>query len=116
MSISFHFISLYSIYISLSSYIHLPFYLRPAINEFEDSQTDRSEFSLDKIAGEVDDKEVDDFDLSPDLLRLIEHEEEHFMPHNEVTKLIDLGIEENKGEVQIRLDWKIVAHSLPTRP
>ena len=63
-------------------------------------KNDQFEFGLDKIAGEVDNKEVDDFDLSPDLLRPIEHEEEHFMPHKEVTELINLGIEENKGEVQ----------------
>ena len=65
---------LYSLYI----FLFLLIFLWPTVNAFEDSQNDQSELSLDKIAGEVDNKAVDDFDLSPDSLRLVE-QKKHIM-------------------------------------
>ena len=40
-------------------------------------------------------------DLSPDLLRLVEQDERKILPHQEIIKAVNLGIEEEKKEVQI---------------
>ena len=77
-------------------------FLRLTINEFEDNQNDQSELSLDEIAGEVDNKAVDDFDLSPDSLKLVKQEEKQMMPHKETTELINLNPEE-KQEKEMKI-------------
>ena len=41
-------------------------------------------------------------DLPPDLLRLIEQEERQILPHQEITEAVNLGTEEEKKEVKIR--------------
>ena len=40
-------------------------------------------------------------DLPPDLLRLVEQDERQILPHQEITKSINLGTEEEKKEVKI---------------
>ena len=40
-------------------------------------------------------------DLPPDLLRLVEQDERQILPHQEITESINLGTEEEKKEVKI---------------
>ena len=40
-------------------------------------------------------------DLPPDLLRLVEQEERQILPHQEITEVVNLGTEEEKKEVKI---------------
>ena len=40
-------------------------------------------------------------DLSPDLLRLVEQDERKILPHLEITEAVNLGIEEKKKKVKI---------------
>ena len=41
-------------------------------------------------------------DLPPDLLRLVEQDERQILPYLEITEAVNLGIEEEKKEVKIR--------------
>ena len=40
-------------------------------------------------------------DLPPDLLRLVEQDERQILPHQETTEAVNLGIEKEKKEVKI---------------
>ena len=42
-----------------------------------------------------------DDDLPPDLLRLVAQDEKQILPHQEITKAINLGTEEERREVKI---------------
>ena len=42
-------------------------------------------------------------DLPPDLLRLVEQDERQILPHQEATEAINLGTEEKRKEVKIGL-------------
>ena len=44
---------------------------------------------------------MEDDDLPPDLLRLVAQDEKQILPHQEVTKAINLGTEEERKEVKI---------------
>ena len=45
---------------------------------------------------------MEEDDLPPDLLRLVAQDEKQILPHQEVTKAINLGTEEERKEVKIR--------------
>ena len=52
-------------------------------------------------AGEFsNDEGMKDDDLPPDLLRLVAQDEKQILPHQEITKVINLGTEEEKREVK----------------
>ena len=44
---------------------------------------------------------MEDDDLPPDLLRLVEQDERQILPHQEITKAVNLGSEEERKEVKI---------------
>ena len=44
---------------------------------------------------------MEDNDLPPDLLRLVEQDERQILPHQEITEAVNLGIEEERKEVKI---------------
>ena len=44
---------------------------------------------------------MEDDDLPPDLLRLVEQDERQILPHREITKAVNLGIEKERKEVKI---------------
>ena len=44
---------------------------------------------------------MEDDDLSPDLLRLVEQDERKILPHQKITEAVNLGIEEERKEVKI---------------
>ena len=45
---------------------------------------------------------MEDDDLPLDLLRMVEQDEKQILPHQEITKVINLGIEKERKEVKIR--------------
>ena len=47
-------------------------------------------------------EDMENDDLPPDLLRLVEQDERQILPHQEITEAINLGIEEERKEVKIR--------------
>ena len=44
---------------------------------------------------------MEDDDLLPDLLRLVEQNERQISPHQEITEAVNLGIEKERKEVKI---------------
>ncbi|EOY00162.1 Uncharacterized protein TCM_009817 [Theobroma cacao] len=73
-------------------------------NECEDDNDSGFEVNFEKgtSVSEIDDTEnVKDYDLTPDLLRLVEQEGRQIVPHQETLEMINLGNEENKKEVRI---------------
>ena len=44
---------------------------------------------------------MEDDDLPPDLLRLVEQDERQILPHQEITEVVNLGIEEERKKVKI---------------
>ena len=53
-------------------------------------------------AGELSNEEdMEDDDLPPDLLRLVEQDERQILPHQEITKAVNLGTEKERKKVKI---------------
>ena len=74
-------------------------------NEHENDSANGQGFDFERViyAGELDNEEdMEDDDLPPDLLRLVERDEKQILPHQEITKVINLGIEKERKEVKIR--------------
>ena len=44
---------------------------------------------------------MEDDDLSPDLLRLVEQDERQILPHQEILKAVNLGTEKERKKVKI---------------
>ena len=68
-------------------------------NEHENDTANGQGFDFERVvyAGElVDEEDMEDDDLPPDLLRLVEQDERQILPHQEITKVINLGIEEER--------------------
>ncbi|WRX22815.1 Reverse transcriptase domain - like 10 [Theobroma cacao] len=72
-------------------------------NECEDNDSGfEVNFEKGTSVSELDDTEnVEDYDLTPDLLRLVEQEGRQIVSHQETLETINLGNEENKKEVRI---------------
>ncbi|XP_017978243.1 PREDICTED: uncharacterized protein LOC108662410 [Theobroma cacao] len=87
-------------------------------NEHEDNLENNVNFDFEKVSN-IDElkneEEVDDYDLPPDLSRLLEQEEREILPHQELTKMINLGNGEEKKEDMPGLNTDIVIHKLPLR-
>ena len=49
---------------------------------------------------------MEDDDLPSDLLRLVAQDEKQILPHQEVTKAINLATEEERREVRIRTTFE----------
>ena len=72
-------------------------------NEHENDSASGQGFDLERVvyAGEFSNEEdMENDDLPPDLLRLVEQEERQILPHQEITEVVNLGTEEEK-EVKI---------------
>ena len=73
-------------------------------NEHENDFANSLGLDFKKViyAGEFNNNEgMEDDDLSPDLLRLVAQDEKQILPHQEVTKAINLGTEEERRKVKI---------------
>ena len=97
-----HFIS----YINNLPILYLfPLTCRYPNNEHENDSANGQGFDFervvyaDKLGNEED---MEDDDLPPDLLRLVEQDERQILPHQEITEAVNLGIEEERKEVKIK--------------
>ena len=62
----------------------------------------RVDFERVVYASEIGNEEyMENDDLPPDLLKLVEQDERQILPHQEITKVINLVTEEEKKEVKI---------------
>ena len=88
------------------SYFCIPllFLTRCLNNENENRREQYPNFYFEKhvCVGElVQSEDIDDFDLSPELLRLVETEDKQILPHQEATETINLDDDGTKKEVKI---------------
>ena len=73
-------------------------------NEHENDSANGQGFDFEKIvyAGELDNEgDMEDNDLPLDLLRLVEQDERQILPHQKITKAVNLGTEEGKRKVKM---------------
>ena len=71
-------------------------------HENDSANSQRVDFERGVYAGELGNEEdMEDGDLPPDLLWLVEQDERKISPHQEITKAINLEIEEERKEVKI---------------
>ena len=73
-------------------------------NEHDHDSANSLGLDFEKVvyAGEFSNNEdMEDDDLSPNLLRLMAQDEKQILPHQKVTEAINLGTEEEKREVKI---------------
>ena len=69
-------------------------------NDFVNGQ--RVNFERVVYAGEFSNEEdMENDDLPPDLLRLVEQDERQILPHQEITEAVNLETEEEREEVKI---------------
>ena len=75
-------------------------------NEHKDHKTSLSNFNLERTSYiiETDFKEdIDESDLPPKMRRLLTMKDKQILPYQKVTKLINLGTDDEKKEVKIGL-------------
>ena len=63
-------------------------------NEHENDSAKGQKFDFERVvyAGEFNNEEdMENDDLPPDLLRLVEQEERQILPHQEITEVVNLG-------------------------
>ena len=99
-----HFIIFISSINSLAILCLLPLTCRYPNNEHENDSADRQGFDFERVvyADELGNKEgMEDDDLSPDLLRLVEQEERQILPYQEITEAVNLRIKEERKKVKI---------------
>ena len=85
--------------------ILFPLICRCPNNEHENDSANGQGFDFKRVvyAGEFSNKEdMENDDLPPDLLRLVEQEERQILPPQEITEAVNLGTKEEKKEVKIR--------------
>ena len=73
-------------------------------NEHENDSANGQKVDFERVVyvGELNNEEnMEDDDLPPDLLRLVEQDERQILPHQEIIEAVNLGIEEEKKEVKI---------------
>ena len=73
-------------------------------NEHKNDSADGQGFDFERVVyvGELDNEEdMEDDDLPPDLLRLVEQDERQILPHQEIIEAVNLGTEEERKEVKI---------------
>ena len=73
-------------------------------NEHENDSIKGQRFDFERVVyvGELGNEEdMENDDLPPNLLRLVEQDERQILPHQEITEAVNLGIEEEKKEVKI---------------
>ena len=62
----------------------------------------RVDFKRVVYASEIGNEEyMENDDLPPDLLRLVEQDERQILPHQEITEAVNLGTKKEKKEVKI---------------
>ena len=73
-------------------------------NEHENDSVNGQRVDFERVvyASEIGNEEyMENDDLPPNLLRLVEQDERQILPHQEITEAINLGIKKEKKEVKI---------------
>ena len=73
-------------------------------NEHKDHKISLLDFNFERTSyiSEIDlEKDTDESDLPLEMLRLLTMEDKQILPHQEVTKLVNLGTDNEKKEVKI---------------
>ena len=101
-----HLLSLFNVFsINSLSISHLfSFTCKYRNNEHENDFANGLGLDFERVvyAGEFSNNEdMEDDDLSPNLLRLVAQDEKQIFPHQEVTEAINLGTKEERREVKI---------------
>ena len=81
-------------------------------NEHKDHKISFPNFDFERASyiSETDfEKDIDESDLPPKMLRLLTLEDKQILPHQETTVLINLGTEDEKKEVKIGLSLDVFA-------
>ena len=89
---------------SLSILYLFPLTCRYPNNEHENDFANGQGFDFERVvyAGEHGNEEdMEDDDLPPNLLRLVEQDERQILPHQEITEVVNLGIEKERKDVKI---------------
>ena len=84
--------------------ILFPFTCRYPNNEHENDSVNGQRVDFERVVyvSEIDNEEyMENDDLPPDLLRLVEQDERQILPHLKITEAVNLGIEKEKKEVKI---------------
>ena len=74
-------------------------------NEHENDSVNGQRIDFERVvyAGELNNEEdMEDDDLPPDLLRLVEQEERQILPYQEITEAVNLGTEKERKKIKIR--------------
>ena len=81
-----------------------PLICRNQNNEHEIDSTNQQGFDFERViyVGEFgNDEDIEDNDLPSDLLRLVEQDERQILPHQKITKAVNLGTEKGKRKVKM---------------
>ena len=73
-------------------------------NEHKDHKISLPNFDFERTSyiSETDlEEDIDESDLLPEMQRLLAMEDKKILPHQEVTELVNLGIDDEKKEVKI---------------
>ena len=73
-------------------------------NEYKDHKISLSDFDFERTSyiNETNfEEDIDESNLPSEMLRLLTMEDKQILPHRKVTKLINLGIDDEKKEVKI---------------
>ena len=84
--------------------IPFPLTCRCQNNEHENDSTNGQGFDFERVVyvGKLENEEdMEKDDLPPNLLRLVEQDERQILPHQEITEVVNLGIEKKRKEVKI---------------
>ena len=115
LSISLHSCPILSFFISSINSLPIlylfPLTCRYPNNELENDSANGQGFNFERVVyvGELSNEEdMEDDDLRPDLLRLVEQDERKILPHQEITETVNLGIEEERKEVRSRLRCRLL--------
>ena len=73
-------------------------------NEHKDNKISLSDFDFERMSyiSEIDfEEDKDESDLPPEMQRLLTMEDKQILPHQEITKLVNLGTGNEKRKVKI---------------
>ena len=97
LSMSLHscpILSFFSYINSLPILYHFPLTCRYPNNEHENDSVNGQGFDFERVVCDSElgnEEDIEDDDLPPDLLRLVEQDERQILPHQEITEAVNLG-------------------------
>ena len=67
----------------------------------EGTNTEDSDFDFEQLVNQAEDKEDEDWGLPLELKRMVEQEDREMKTHQKETKIVNLGVGEEKKEVKV---------------